>query len=434
MKGLLLFFLMLIGLSACGEFFRSKQAPHSWEGDITFLLTPFITSAYAEDSICLSTCTSEKCAHLVVHTNSTTSERVCSTNADTKYKFEFSEDPNAYYHGKMVEIIIEDSSDELNNRVYVEVVDKDNSINIKDIGIVETILSKAIKGQVLVKMDDQLNSLRSYYENAVAQLTLDSLNSAIGYLSGEDLLTTNATDDELRKALRLTNKLEPTFLGEMVSMVQESEVEETAFSGLQELYNNQHTVLSSSPQENLTGNLTACYLLKSSLETGSYVPWSPLAQLGGNCTFNSGTGQATCQVIIAEDAPPLYLISDLPTEPTDASLYIKASEYLNSHFNNNGCLTNAYRSGGYIAIDNTLKTINGIPFNNMEDAPKFFPDEESPPQYQAIDPNHNSFLYLKVYSKCLNDPNAFPYCSVFSQNDDVASLQTNLVQNGFCYY
>lgn len=404
---------MLSVLSSCGEYFKTEKAPHSWEGSITFLLSPLISTAYAEDNICLSTCTTVKCAYLIEHTNSTTSRTICATNADTKYKFDFSEDPNNYFAGKMIEISIVNPDDELDNRTYVEVVDASAPIAIKNVTVAESLLSNAIKGQVLRAMDTHTPDLREVYTDAVANMTIARLNAAFGYLAGyyANLLNDLNNTVEVRKAIKLTNQLEPTFLGVLMSKYQESEIEAEAFSNMKTLCNDVYSNFAG--QDFLMySNRPNCYISLASIAAGSPEAWAPLSEMPEYCVFNSMTGFSTC----TNPSNGLSSLETLPSQPSNLAAYTLASGYVADNYTTNNCYTNAYRGGGMVALDNSLQ----LAFNS---------DNET-----IINLSYNSFYALKTYSTCLNDPTSHAQCAAFARTPGIKELQLQMIEDDFCYY
>lgn len=405
---------MLAALSSCGEFFKTEKKPHSWEGTITFFLSSLSSTAHAaEENICLTTCTSAKCAYLVIHTNSTTSETICSTNADDKYKFDFSEDPNKYFAGKMIEISIVNPLDELDNRLYVEVVDEASPITIKNVTVAESLLSTAIKGQVLQAMDNGDPDLRETYNDAVTNMTIDRLNGAFGFLAGYYAKLLDDLDNtvEVRKAIELANELEPTFLGVLMSKYQESQIESEAYSDIKTLCNAVYSNFSG--EDNLqNANRPDCYLSLSSISNGSPEPWVPLSELPANCVFNPATEISTC----TDPDNGLMSLEPLPSQPSNLAAYTLASGYVADNYTSNHCYTGAYRGGGRVVIDTSLR----LAFNANRET--------------IVDLSYNSFYALKAYATCMNDPAAYPECDAFTRTPGIKELQLQMVEDDFCYF
>jgi len=412
LKKTILALLMLFALTSCEEYFRTEKAPHSWEGAITSIIGSVISSAHAVDGICLSTCTIDRCAHLIVHTNSTTSETVCSTNATARYKFDFTEDPNEYYSGKLIEILIIDADDELNNRSYIEVVDKNAPVKIKDLSAAESIVSTAIKGQILKAIDESVIDLRSTYDEALSYITISRINDTLNILagSGANLLSDLSDNEKVRKAIKLSNQLDPVFLGRLMSMYQESEAEGQVFTNIKTLCNDEHSNLTG--EENLmNSNLPSCYLSKSSIASGSLLAWSPISELLGECIFNSGTSQATC----TDPDSGLMLIGLLPSEPVNITDYVLASDYLANNYTSNSCATGYNRSGGSYIIDTSIQLVLS----------------HTGPTTVSL--THNPFYVLKTYSECLNDQTANINCTAVLATPGIKTLQLSLIEDGFCY-
>lgn len=412
-KRIILAIIMLSLLSSCGEFFKQEKTPHSWEGTITLLLGPLISTAHAEDNICLSTCTTTKCAYLIEHSNSTNSRTICATNADTKYKFDFSEDPNKYFAGKMIEISIVNPLDELDNRVYVEVVDEDSPITIKNVTVAESLLSTAIKGQVLQAMDNNDPDLRASYVDAVADMTIERLNGAFGYLAGyyANLLDDLENTSQVREAIKLANVLEPTFLGVLMSKYQESEIESEVYSDIKTLCNAVYSNFSG--EDNLqNANRPDCYISLASIAAGTPEVWVPLSELPAYCVFNPATEISNC----TDPDTGLGSLEQLPSQPSNLANYTLASGYVADNYNSNHCYTSAYRGGGMVVLDTSLQ----LAINADGDT--------------IVDLSHNSFYALKAYATCMNDPAAYPECAALARTPGIKELQLQLIVDDFCYF
>jgi len=168
----------------------------------------------------------------------------------------------------MIEIIIVDPEDEFNNRVYVEVVDEDAYVNIKDVSVIDSLLSRAIKGKMLKAMDENLTALRASYLTAVSEMTVLGLNNALEYLSGHASLLYDLSDTaSIRQAITITTKLEPTFLGDLVSKYQESSIEANAYVNIHTLCRGKYTNLTGEDRL-MTSTRPDCYLPVASMVNG----------------------------------------------------------------------------------------------------------------------------------------------------------------------
>lgn len=420
LKIILLLGLMLGGLFSC-ESFNIKDNSYRWRGSIS-MLSGLSGVAHADDGICLSTCTTTKCANLVVHRNSSTSETVCSTNATSSYEFKFKENPNTFYHGLVIEIEIVDSIVPGNNRSSVQVVDANDSSD-KNIDLNETIVSQAVKEHLLSDLDDEAGDLKDIYDGLKETITVDALNKALFALTGNYLLSDLTDSSAVASALALLENLEPTFLNEMAKKVLETQQESAVYSNLLSLCNVKYTKLHNTTEQ--IGNPPYCYVSLASIASGTLAVWNPLLDIPPECTFDPINIQMECNY----GGPSS--IEDLPATPVDLANYVKAYDYLTQNYENNSCYTSAYRFGGMVALDPTLKTITGSFFNNSTQSPSI---NLMTGLYGKVDPTYNTFLLAKVYSACVIDPTARVYCSTLLTDPAILQEFSTMATDGFCYF
>jgi hypothetical protein len=403
LKVIFLSLVLLIALSAC-ENFRFDQKPHTWQGTISSLLNSFISSARAEDSICQSICKTNRCAHLVVHSSSSTNEIVCSTDATTIYKFSFSQNPNSFYDGKLIEIRIEDASDSSKNRSIVEVINKNSSQDDKDINIEKTFVSAAIKGHILNSVTEGATDLSTLYNELAANTTIADMNGILQRLTSLDLLDNINEDSDVADAQVLVNKLRPDFLGKMLKLYLESRQETEAYVTLVSLCsgNYSHAIQTTSADP----ALPACYLQTSSLLTGNIEAWNPVSELPDGCVLNSVTYQAICEDPVSH----LLSIENLPSEPAVLADYTLASDHLANNYENHFCYNSSIRFGAFVVQDRSVMLVPG-----------------------GLDYTHNPFMLVKAYSICQSNPTAYAYCADFDE-EEMAIVQKDLATNGFCYF
>lgn len=397
---------LLLVFASCESFrFDSQQKKHQWKGTISLLVNTLISSAHAEDEICQSQCTTSRCAHLVVHQNSTVSEIVCSTNATTSYEFNFSQDPNDFYDGKIIEIKIEDISDASNNRSYVEVIDSQSPQNEKHVDLENTFIAPAIKGQLFNAIaNNNGDGVGDIYRELSEEITISDINNVLKLLTSTDLLTDMNATSSIEIAQDLVTKLKPEFLGTMLKLSKESSREVSAYVMLDTLCSD-----NLSKAINTTSGdpaLPYCYLRTDSLSDAEPVAWNPVDELPAGCVLNYVTYQAICE----DPVTHLLSIENLPAQPSAIGDYTLASTYLDDNFENHKCFNSSIRFGAFVIQDRSIAL--------TED---------------GLDYSHNQYWLVKAYSICQNDPAAYAYCSQFD-DDAIAAVQSELAAADFCYF